>query len=330
MRRQRHSELARSQDSVFYMLKDSMGEKSIVPIRAKYVHELYPHMLIEDVRLGIMPITVYKQKKQFRIFVAPPDSKTEQIIADALVPDHYRQGVDSAVCDFVSECAARILVFEQVVYEIVYLSKPKDGTVVGFELTYIHPGTLTRKGGNLLQFLPADVAKELKKPQYIKFSPERLLIFKPPAHIQGKMDQIMESLARLSVHTLPDFVMKDLAAGTKRTPFDVKAHFHTSSMALASACKLLGWNARQLFQKEALECYLIYRELVFQRFKIELRDGIIQTLNEGVERAGRVIGFSGRIDIEGLPTIRDVESARNHLVTGDLPFNKILDPFLGF
>jgi len=124
--------------------------------------------------------------------------------------------------------------------------------------------------------------------------------------------------------------MEDLAAGTKRTSYDTKAHIYTHSVALASACKLLGWNARQLFQKEALEYYLIHRELSFEHLKIELRDGILQTLNEGIERAGKVIGFSGRIEIEGLPTIRDVESARNHLEAGDLPFNKILEPFLGF
>ncbi len=124
--------------------------------------------------------------------------------------------------------------------------------------------------------------------------------------------------------------MNELVSEQKRTHYDVKAHIHMHNVALANSTKLFGWNARLLFQGEALEYYLIHRNLLFERFKIELRDSIVKTLNEGVKHAGSKLGFTNEIVITGLPTINDVQTAFEHLQKGDASFEEILAPFQGF
>src|SRR5208337_4313626 len=49
--------------------------------------------------------------------------------------------------------------------------------------------------------------------------------------------------------------------------------------------KKIGWNVRQLFEDDMLEYYILHRRLLFEKFKIELRQSILATLNIGLGRA---------------------------------------------
>jgi hypothetical protein len=124
--------------------------------------------------------------------------------------------------------------------------------------------------------------------------------------------------------------MKELAVGVRKTPYDVTAHYHLRNVALAKITKDFGWNARNSFEKEASEYYLIYRYLKFEKFRIELRNMILDTLNAGLELAGKQLSFNNKILVNGLPTLDDVQSAYDHLAKGDIPFAEVLEPFQGF
>lgn len=330
MRRKRQEKLERSRESASYTPDDVLENRTDIANRAKYYGKLYPHMFIEDVKLGIMPIGGRTSKKKFNILLDPPDPRAQQIIENAISPDRYHHDLAGIICDFIANCAVYLLIYETVTYEIVYLSEPKKGEKVGFELVQINPFTLVQRGDSLSQFLPDEKAKHLSKRRCIKLNPERILTFKLPTRFQGRMDQMMESLAILSVPTAPEFFMKDLDTGTRTVPYDVKTHLLMHNIALARATKSLGWNARLLFQQEALEYYLIYRNLLFEEFKIELRDEIMDTLNAGIECAGRQLGFNAKIIVSGLPSASEVQAAYKHLQEGDIPFGEILGTFQGF
>jgi hypothetical protein len=328
MRPKRQKELERSQKSVSYMPDDILKNRTDVADRYEYYDKFYPHMLIEDVKLRVMPIGGRTSKKEFNISLDPPDPKVQQMIENAISPDRYHHGLAGTICDFVADCAVHLLIFETVTYEIVYLSEPKNGKTVGFELVRINPFTLVQRGASLLQFLPDEHTKKLNERRCIDLQPERTLTFKLPVSTQGKLDQMMQSMVFLSL-TSPDFFMEELVAGFRKTPYDVTAHHHLRQAALAQVTKDFGWNARNLFQNEATEFYLIYRYLKFEKFKIELRNKILDTLNAGLELVGKQLGFNTKILVNGLPTLDDVQSAHNHLIKGDTPFEKILEPFQG-
>jgi len=330
MRHRSNSKLERSQESVFYVPGASPKGETDSSTRTKYINEFYPHMFIEDVKLGIMPIGVWADRKTFKVSIDPPSSKVEKIIAKALASGEYYQSLASAVRDFVAQCAVELLIFDTTTYEIVYLSEPKSGKAVEFEFVHINPLTLVRRGKELLQRIPIELATKLNKAEYIRLTPERLLTFRLPHSIRGKTEQLIESLGRLSTPTVPEFFMEELTSGIRKTSYDVKAHNYMRSLALARTTNLVGWNARRLFEKEALEYYLIHRALLFEEFKIELRNTILKSLNEGVKRSSRLIGFTAEIVVTDLPTLSDVQTARQYLQEGKATFKEILEPFTGF
>ena len=329
MRRKRQDKLERSQESISYIPDETLKKRADVADRAKYYDEFYPHMFIEDVKLGIMPISGIVSKKKFNISLDPPDPKLQEIVENAISPDRYHHDLAGIICDFIANCAVNLLIYETVIYEVVYLSEPKNGKVVGFELVQINPFTLVQRGNSLSQFLPDEHTKKLSERRCIELQPERILTFKLPVNIQGKLDQIMESMRILSL-TSPDFFMKELAAGFRKTPYDVTTHYHLRNVALAKITKDFGWDARNSFEKEASEYYLIYRYLKFKKFRMELRNIILDTLNAGLELVGKQLGFNTKILVNGLPTLDDVQTAYNHLLQGDIPFGEILEPFEGF
>ena len=327
MKRKDGSVLERLQDSVSYYPDAAFIDKRGIPNRSKYFQQLYTHMFIEDVKLGIMPIGGRTHKKQFTIALEPSDPNWVQIVESALSPDEYHHGLASEVCDFVSQCAVELLLFDSSTFEIVYLSEQKSGKLAGFEFVHINPVTIVQKGNTLLQVLPNELAAKLGKPGQIELKPERIIAFHLPCGFRDKMDELMELLSILSSPVAPDFYMKEMASRSIKTPYEVKTHIYNHKVALASATKLYGWNARLIFQEEVLEYYLIHRSLQFEQFRIELRDTILETLNQGIKRAGGQLGFDTQIIVNGLPTLNDVKIADDHLQKGDLRFAEILETF---
>jgi hypothetical protein len=328
MRRQRHSELKRLQDSVSHIPNEVLRSNKRISNRSEHFNELYPYRFIEDVKLSIIPIggRAYG-KKQFNIKLEPSNPELERMVTSAISTEEYPYSLTERVCDFIGQCAVTLLLFSTSIYEIVYLSDEKIGKLVGFEFVHINPYSLVKSGNTMKQLLPKDYAAELGKPEQIVLKPERLLAFTLPDNLRGKLDVLIELLSALSTPTTPDFYMKELAANKIKTPYNVKGHYFMQKVALARATRFLGWNGRQLFQDEALEYYLIRRNLLFEHFIIELREIILMTLNQGIKRGGDELGFQTKIVINGLPTIADIQAANDHLQKGNMPFAEILEPF---
>jgi hypothetical protein len=329
MKRKREEKLDRSQKSVWYMTDDLLKARTDVTDRAKYYGEFYPTMFIQDVKLRIMPYGGRISKKEFSILLDPPDPKIQKLIEEGISPNEYHHDLAGVICDFVADCAVNLLLYETMTYEVVYLSERKSGKYVGFELVQINPYTLVQHGNRISQLIPDERGIELSKREKITFEPERLITFKLPVSLQRKMDQIMESMVILS-KTTPDFFMKEMASGKRVTAYNVTTHNHLKNVALARITKDIGWDGRWSFDKDALEYYLIYRRIRFEKFLIELRDSIIKTLNATLELVGKQLGFTNRILINGLPTIDDVKAAFDHLSKGDIPFKDVLEPFQGY
>jgi hypothetical protein len=331
MKRRGSTEYKRLQDSVHFIPNEDFQKNVHITNRINCFHELYPHMFIEDVKLGIVPIGggTYS-KKTFSVVLEPSNPDLEKVLVRALSKDDYPRGLSSEVCDFISQCAVELLLFDTSTYEIAYLSKETDRKPIGFEFVHINPFSLTKMGNDLVQILPNDLAAKLGRSTEIRLKPERILTFTLPHRYRSKISELLDLLSVLSTPTSPNFYMEELASGATKTPYDVKAHIFLHKVALAKAAKLSGWNARLLFQDVALEYYLIHRDLVFEQFKIELRDSILATLNEGIARAGQVLGFNTNIVINGLPTTADVRTADDHLQKGDVPFAEVLEPFRSY
>jgi hypothetical protein len=325
MKGRRASDLLSSRQSVFYY-SDIVGQDdAILCRRPDYMRRHYPSMLIEDVAYHLVPSSSHNTA--FRVTFDPADVKVEKLIASALNRYAYNKDLASATHDFFVQCAQTVMGYGEATYELVYLSNPDDGAVVEFQLAYIKPLTVMGRHGQLFQYIPAEVARARKSSQYIPLAPDRIITFSLPASTQKGFGAMMEGLAFLSNHTIPDFVFEVGEDGSRKTSFDSTAHIHLEKRALAEAGKLIGWDARGLFREETLEYYDLHRALIFERFKVELRTILLEKINEALTLAGLKMGYSGQLQMSGLSTLNEVEAAQAHLTGGDRPFQEILKPF---
>lgn len=295
-----------------------------------YMGEMYPRMLIEDVSLSIMPIGGRAEKRAFRVFVSPEDKETAELIAAAVGNRGYREELAGAVCDFVRDCAQVIMACGEAYYEIVYWSDEQAAVPSAFELLLIQPGSVVRHFQKLVQYIPPAVAKERGLPVYLGLPHDRVILFEGRSAFRNSLKSAMDKLSVMSRGVLPPFVLEMKTGEAYTIPFDVEAHDRVRRIALASATRVIGWNARGLLQGEAAEWYWLRRHLRFEKFKVELRDRILGTLNEAIRLASRRIGFFAQIAVEGLPTLQDVEAAEAALEAGSAPFKEIFEKFVGF
>jgi hypothetical protein len=284
-----------------------------------YFDQMYPRMFIEDVTVGLMPIRGRSERRQFDACLLPRGQAAERAIAEALGGRHDWD-LGPALCDFVRDCGQIIMAYGRAVYEIVYLSETAGAAPSAFRLESIRSRTVVRKGNGFVQRVPTSVAEEQGVPEELPLPSDRLLIFEPKVYADRKVGQVLESLGVLSASSIPDFVFAERMQG----PFDFSVYHRSQKEAMAEATRAIGWNARRLLTDDLLEHYWMQRQLMFEEFKIQLRDEILASLSEGLERVGRILGFSGQLEVSGLPAAVDARRARTALMKGEGAFKDIM------
>ncbi|MGH2561743.1 MAG: hypothetical protein ACRDJH_21970 [Thermomicrobiales bacterium] len=151
-----------------------------------------------------------------------------------------------------------------------------------------------------------------------------------PEAVRDELPHMMERLAVLSSPVLPSHFFRPLDQAEWNF-FDVNGYFSFHELALVHATRSIGWNGRAQFmgdaEKRMLEHYWLRRELMFERFIIEMRQSILDTLNQGLDRVGGHLRGGLRIEVEGLPSMADVDDALRRLMKGNMAFGEIMKPF---
>lgn len=163
----------------------------------------------------------------------------------------------------------------------------------------------------------------------IELTPDNIVIFEFPAYIRDDYRPMMSALyAQGEITSMPNFVLPSMKGEIAPVPFDSNKFSRDQKMAVAEATKLIGWNAREVADDVFItEYYYLHRFLLFERFKLEVRESILSKLNEAIARTGKKLGFTGQIVVEGLPSLAVIEDAQQGLEQGDRKFNDIMKPF---
>lgn len=300
----------------------------ILKIRRNYSISSYPHMLIEDVSLGIMPIGGRIEKRGIRVSLTSGDELLEGKIAEAF-PDAGRyRDFPVAVCEFFRQSAHLVLAYGEAVYEVAFTKEKDSGKISGFELAFVQPKTIYHRLGKVFQYVPLTVAKKHGVPQNVEVDPQTIITMTPPVSATS-WEQSMEALVIISDLAMPEFVLKGITAGIN-TRYDFSNHQVWRIRAIADATKEIGWNTRGTIQEQCLEYYTMYRQLQFERFKIRLRAEILGKLNAALLQAGKVLGFDSQMVISGLPTLEDVSTAEAALKSGSKTFTEIISQFRNY
>jgi len=313
-----------SQKSIRYL-----PERSQSLLGRRYYEILYPSMLIQDVAQSLIVARGYAGMTDMHVRITPPDPVAEKAIARAVGESSYEHDLASALWHFSQQCAVSMMEYGHAVYEVVYHPNGPEAGTPEWRLVQVQQPVIWRRR-QTLQLVPCKVAEELAVPERIAIPQDRVLRFAPPRKLGRSIKRAMESLAILSENPSSRFLFQEADVAQLSCPYNLQLNMRTRKLAVAHATESIGWNARWLFDDETLEPYRIHRMLQFERFKMELRNTILGTLNDGIARIGLKLGFSGRIEIEGWPSIKDIETAQAHLTSGEKGLEEIMKPILGY
>lgn len=286
---------------------------------------LYRHMFFEDVAIGIMPLGGQFRPARLRVTLDPSDDERAKLIGEAL---HHGRDSDLAdgLCDFLRRVGSRVCEEDTALYEIVYLREKPDGPPVAFELVALDNEQLVRRRRKWFQVIPPEVARRQKTGPRIHLPEDSLMAFTLPKLWRSRVRDVRETLGRLGD---PGFFGLNIEAQKAGIPYDFQEHQRHLNLALAEVGRSLGWTARGSFNGEVLSYTWIRMQLKFERFKIQLREALLDELNAGLRKVGAAMGFSATIKLDGLPTENSVETALRDLHEGKMAFTEVMREFEG-
>ena len=260
---------------------------------------------------------------EYVVKIDPPNEAAEKLIIRGLDRYYSHSHLVDALRDFAWACVVRVADEGTATYKIAYPCRTTEHSIVGFELSPIR--WRTSETGRIAQRIREQIGRSRQHSQQVEVDPEGVLIFGSAGSRMAVLRETIHDLARLS-GILPDFVEYPGLPDSIRE-FDYQKYHRSQIVALAEATRTTGWNARGHLDQVILDYYRLYRELVFQRFSIDCREEILETLNRGLEAIGRKVGFEAQIRVSGLPSREDVETALGRLEVGDGTLEDIMSPF---
>ncbi|MDP3072300.1 MAG: hypothetical protein Q8N18_18560 [Opitutaceae bacterium] len=287
--------------------------------------DTYNRMFDEDVALGIFPVSGRSARPDFRVRLETPDAAREAELAVSLDGSGERS-LAGGLGTFLRKTVANVLNDGRCAYEVVYLAEDETAPPTSFQLAYVSARQLTERHGSLMQLVPPEVAAERGVATEITLSREDMLILSLPEDLAATVRTVKASLHKIGRARYLEFMTE---AQTQGLPYDFARHEKVKMLALAEAGRLLGWTARGSFNGEVLSYYWIRMQLDFEAFKLRMREHLLGQLNQTLRHAGERVGFAATIQVEGLPTLTDIATARDRLHSGNMAFTEVMKPFHG-
>lgn len=290
---------------------------------------LYQHMFEEDIHLGIMPIGAQSSRPDFKISIAPSSAEMEELITQGLPTFHGEaHSLADAVCSFVDDTAHMMGHYGRVYYEIVYTGENLERPTA-FSLQQIQTRTIHSLWGLHWQYIPRKTRRDEGRcvPTIIRLPRRNLMTLYFPATLGGKREhhRLMRGLKYLDKSSVPKFFMDDMKRLQQTPSYDFTVHRNSMDTYLGKTTRLVGWNARSMTDDICLEYYRLHRYIKFERTKALLREHILDSLNATISYIGKKMGFKAQIQVQGLPSSRDLYALMNRLKNGDIPFLEIFN-----
>jgi hypothetical protein len=237
---------------------------------------------------------------------------------------HSRADLSDQVSEFVRLCATELLGIGSATYEIVFFKDRTTSEMKGFLFFYINPRTLFLRRNATYQYGSPEAFHNRDRKGATLLPEDRLLVFRLPAKYQHlrRRTKIVRELDGLNVFRVTEEQQRE-----KGSVYNFKEHHRAEQLALASATRETGWSMGGILGETFLEYYGVWRYLVYNRFAIELRDGILSTLNAAIKRISPNFGPETAMVIKGLPTLEDVEKAFQDLQSGSRSLVSLVEQF---
>src|SRR5260221_13575802 len=181
----------RHQRAIYYPADLTEDGSMAIP---KPFAELYTHMFIEDVSLGIMPIGGRSSRSDFKVTTLAQQQGVEAMIVSAISRENVREGLASGLSECFRMIASEVCAFDRATYEIAYFEDSVSKTLTGFELIFVPESQIRRKQKQIYQYVPRSVARQRKVSELICLTEQDLLVFAAPEEYRRALRNIRSNL----------------------------------------------------------------------------------------------------------------------------------------
>jgi hypothetical protein len=323
MRRPRPADGLRStrRSRTFYPVDPALQER----MRATSFEAYYIFLLHQDLDF-VIPYTIGRRGGPQARVTGPDADRAAPLIERALSGRDWTPSISDSVRQFVSSTAQHLVIGGPVTYEIDYLYPlaATSGPPAEFRLELVLPGTLSYHGRQPIQYIPAAFGgpQDNTGLNYVHLNPATLVTFRlDPAEESAVRKMVSFLRAASSLQGAEMSLMEQSARGG--TPYSFTEHQRERAELFAKVTEPVGWNVRGLFQDNLLAPYEVWRQLRFLEFKVRLRDLLMDRLNTTLSEVGSQMGFQAAIELSGLPSLQDVDDAKDDLRNGRRSLNDL-------
>lgn len=247
------------------------------------------------------------------------------VLIESLPYKHYREDLSGAVMNFAKMVAQEFVNEGRMPFE-VRGGWDRSGETPRLEearLVYVYPDSMLKVGPWLFQAVPPDATDKGADARVVRLDPRRIVTFKPPRRYRGTLARIRSGLPMIG-RSQREWMM---SVGKQRVQEDFKAVARWYNVRLARLSAPIGWNGRSLFCDHIADFHWACRQLQWQRFCIEVRDGILTTLARVFRMIGAWRAEKPRLVWEHLPTVKQVRAGESQLMSKGARFDEVLKPF---
>lgn len=299
------------------------------------------HLLLRDIHLGILPIGSSHDEKWSVKLVAresqSPIQNAEEVLTHALDREYHAYDLRDGLQEFLPECAQNVVLEGRSVYEIVLWRDKQTQNVRALRLVHLPWPSVGKNWRGWYQRVPAQVARERHLSRRLYLEAGRIVCFHWPLQLGSNAlrratleaekivtDRLMPSFALPRTEMLP---FLGVHFPRQNVPYDYKAHSRARSAAHGCVGRRWGYGHRNLLMDEMGDFFYFERTLLWERFLVQLREALLLQLNEAIIRLEQLAGPLGQIQVEGLPSLSDADSALQKLREGPSSYSALTKPF---
>lgn len=294
------------------------------PLRVQWSRgerSLYSQMFLEDIRKQMFP---YSRNINIKI---SGDNYDELLISNGISPDRYSHTTTDAIKNFINKYCHPLAIHQTVYFEVVYEYNPETSEIKKFSIDFIPSLTVVHRLGKIYQKIPLEIASKFNIPLSIELNPQNIIEITLPKKCKIKLKKALYGLDQAGNNN--DFLGATTTEILSKGVIPNLQNFSTiraaQELAIADAAKEVGWNARYLLNEKITGFYSCVRFLRFMRLVTEMRNSIMEQLNQAFLNIGSKLDFSAQFEFQDVITLQDIADVEKKLFDGSISFKDVLN-----
>ncbi len=260
----------------------------------KEEREHYSWMFMDDLSQNIVPLYGSKlESVQYKLDPANP--AFQQMLKDSLpsYQNRFNGNFDDIIKGTIQFIAQHLAHHGSLTLEFVTQKDINES--IGYKLEPIYGKEVKIEGKKIIQIIHDDAAEKLKIPKSVILPIEKCFVIEFPKSLGGKETYLkfIKEFKELGKESLTIDYLRNPLTGQKG--YNKTEHQHLHDLELWRKSKVYNWHHRETSGNLFSSYYHIYRYLLFQKSKIELRNHVVQQLKEIISKLSEKFGEKNRI-----------------------------------